>query len=110
MTNPFALVGDLPALPSPPLPAFMSGPLASRPVASAAHLGWLYYDETGRGTYACIYDSGGFSWVLVGGWVTPPATETSSGTAGQRAVDASYFYACVATDTWKRVPFDLASW
>ncbi len=35
-------------------------------------------------------------------WVTPPATSTSSGTAGQIARDDSYFYIAVATNTWVR--------
>jgi len=34
---------------------------------------------------------------------TPPATSASAGTAGQYAYDSSYFYICVATNTWRRV-------
>lgn len=41
-------------------------------------------------------------------WVTPPATATSSGTAGQVAYDDSYFYVCTATNVWNRTP--LSSW
>jgi len=37
-----------------------------------------------------------------------PATATSAGSAGQIAFDASYFYICVATDTWRRV--GIAAW
>lgn len=37
-------------------------------------------------------------------WVSAPATKTSSGTAGQIAKDANYFYICTGTDTWKRSP------
>jgi hypothetical protein len=37
------------------------------------------------------------------GWVTVPASSTASGTAGQIAYDNSYFYVCVAADTWRRV-------
>lgn len=40
--------------------------------------------------------------------VAAPATATSTGTAGQIAYDASYFYVCVATNTWKRAA--LATW
>jgi len=40
--------------------------------------------------------------------VTPPASATASGVAGQFAFDANYFYTCPATNTWVRCP--LASW
>jgi len=39
---------------------------------------------------------------------TPPATATSTGTAGQIIADNNYLYICVATDTWRRVA--IASW
>ena len=32
-----------------------------------------------------------------------PATAISAGKTGNIAFDASYFYICVATDTWRRV-------
>lgn len=37
-------------------------------------------------------------------WQSAPATKTSTGTAGQIAKDANWFYICTATDTWKRSP------
>lgn len=37
-----------------------------------------------------------------------PATASDTGTPGQTAYDADYFYVCVATDTWKRVA--IATW
>jgi hypothetical protein len=40
--------------------------------------------------------------------VSPPATATSTGIAGQIAYDSSYVYVCVATNTWKRSA--LSSW
>jgi hypothetical protein len=40
--------------------------------------------------------------------VDPPASATSTGTAGQIAYDVDYFYVCVDTDTWKRV--GVAGW
>lgn len=40
-------------------------------------------------------------------WVSAPASASSTGTAGQVAYDGSYFYVCVATDTWIR---GLATW
>ena len=39
-----------------------------------------------------------------------PATSTSAGVAGQLAWDSSYFYVCVATNTWKRVALNITSW
>lgn len=38
----------------------------------------------------------------------PPASASAPGEAGQIAIDANYFYACTATDTWKRTL--LSSW
>lgn len=32
-----------------------------------------------------------------------PATATSSGTAGQVAMDTGFLYVCVATNVWRRV-------
>jgi len=43
-----------------------------------------------------------------GGWVTPPATATSPGAAGQRAYEAGFLYICVNTNTWERVA--TATW
>ena len=62
-----------------------------------------------RGTALC---SNGASWGVVGaagaggcpGFVTVPSTSSSTCSPGQTAVDSSYFYACVATNSWKRAP------
>lgn len=40
--------------------------------------------------------------------VSAPSTASSTGTAGQVAYDASYFYVCTATNTWKRVA--ISTW
>lgn len=37
-----------------------------------------------------------------------PTTASSPGTAGQMAYDSTYFYLCVATDTWVRA--ELTTW
>lgn len=42
--------------------------------------------------------------------VTPPATSTSTGTAGSLAFDNSFFYACTATNSWKRIAWDPTLW
>jgi hypothetical protein len=39
-------------------------------------------------------------------WVTPPATATASGTAGQIAYDSSYVYICVSNSTWVRAALE----
>jgi len=36
--------------------------------------------------------------------VAVPATSTSPGQVGQRAVDANFEYICIATNQWKRIP------
>lgn len=95
--------GGQPVGAAPGAPHRMHGPLSARPVASAAHLGWLYYDETSGGTWACVYGSGGFAWVIVGPWVGVPANQGASGTAGHAAYDSSYFYVAIGTNNWKRV-------
>lgn len=41
-------------------------------------------------------------------FVSPPASAGASGTAGQISYDNDYFYICVASSTWKRMP--LATW
>jgi hypothetical protein len=44
--------------------------------------------------------------IIVGG--TPPATASSTGTAGTVVADSDYIYVCIATDTWKRV--GISTW
>ena len=41
-------------------------------------------------------------------WVTPPATSTSPGVAGQVAYDSQYFYTAVGTNSWTRTA--LSDW
>ena len=40
--------------------------------------------------------------------VAVPATATSTGAVGQFAYSTTYFYICVATNTWRRVA--ISSW
>lgn len=44
--------------------------------------------------------------VTIPTWVAAPATSASAGSAGNIAYDASYFYVCVAANTWRRVAID----
>lgn len=37
---------------------------------------------------------------------TAPTTSASLGTVGQIAVDTTYLYVCVATNTWKRIALE----
>lgn len=41
---------------------------------------------------------------------TPPASPTSTGTQGQIAWDANYFYVCTGSNSWKRVALSGAPW
>ena len=41
-------------------------------------------------------------------WVAVPASATAAGIRGQMAADATFFYACVSTNTWVRAA--LATW
>lgn len=41
-------------------------------------------------------------------WVAPPATASSTGTAGQLAMESGFLYVCIAADTWERVA--IATW
>lgn len=41
---------------------------------------------------------------------TAPATDSTTGAAGEIRVDDQYIYVCTATDTWKRVQLNLTSW
>lgn len=50
----------------------------------------------------------GTVWNEIGRKVAVPATATSTGTIGDYAFDASFFYTCHATNTWRRVA--IAAW
>jgi hypothetical protein len=41
-------------------------------------------------------------------WTTVPASAAATGTAGQIAFEAGWFYVCVATNTWERAA--IATW
>ena len=41
-------------------------------------------------------------------WVAVPASATAPGIRGQMAIDASFLYACIATNSWVRV--GVSSW
>lgn len=65
---------------------------------------WSSTTKIGQsGTFAGMEFHGG---VLVGTSnlvVSPPAHDTSTGSAGQIAYDSTYFYICIATNTWRRI-------
>lgn len=42
--------------------------------------------------------------------VSPPASSTSTGVAGNIAYNESYFYACTATNAWQRISWDSTPW
>lgn len=62
---------------------------------------WTWSEENREYTFE-IADNRAFKLVSV------PASASASGTAGNMAIDSSYLYICVATDTWKRVA--IATW
>lgn len=53
-------------------------------------------------------NANGSTAISSGGYVPAPASATASCTAGQFASDTSYFYLCVAPNTWKRAA--IGSW
>lgn len=59
-------------------------------------------------TYVLTIAGGAMIWGPptggTGGYIDPPPTfDSDPGTAGQYAADSSWFYICIATDTWRRV-------
>jgi hypothetical protein len=68
---------------------------------AAADVGW-YFDTKGAGAF------------LINNFAVPtrraavPSSATDTGIAGQVAWDASYFYVCTATNTWRRAA--VTSW
>lgn len=75
---------------------------ATRPAYAVAGTVWR---DTGTGQLF-MYDGTNDMEIAVNAGV--PATASDTGTAGQVAWDADYFYVCTATDTWKRVA--VATW
>lgn len=41
---------------------------------------------------------------------TVPASSTATGTTGQVAANATYFYYCYSTNLWGRIAFDATPW
>lgn len=52
-----------------------------------------------------LVEGGGFGGGV--SWSTPPASPVATGTAGEMAYDGTYYYVCTATNTWKRVAWDV---
>ena len=83
--------------------------------ASASYTLTLPDDAGSAGQVLKTDGSGGLSWLTVGGgsgsfsFSSVPAADDSTGTVGEMALDTSYLYACVATDTWKRIPLQTFS-
>jgi hypothetical protein len=71
---------------------------------NASDNGLLLWDDAAG--YAVVSLDG--DWRRMGTYVAAPASATATGKAGHLATDASYFYVCTATDTWKRVA--LSTW
>lgn len=77
---------------------------------------WTFSDVSGNpvvyseatSSYVTLIGDGSTSVAPWLAWVTAPAAANSTGTAGQVARDADYFYVCTATNTWKRTA--LSTW
>lgn len=97
-----------------------NGTLGNQPVTvqSDAQNGGLTVDQYGLITNGRLYVNGTVQNVTAGtgakdavnrtqldtgGWVSAPATASSTGTTGQKAYDSGFLYVCVAANTWKRV-------
>lgn len=83
--------------------------------ASASYTLTLPDDAGSAGQVLKTDGSGGLSWLTVGGgsgsfsFSSVPAADDSTGTVGELALDTLYLYACVATNTWKRIPLQTFS-
>lgn len=74
----------------------------------------IYFATDTHQLLQATYSGATVTWTELGGgnsgmnWVSVPSNADSTGTAGQVAYDANYFYICVATNTWKRAA--LSTW
>jgi hypothetical protein len=68
------------------------------------------FTDTGStgATATFVVTTAGTNGTWVGHYTTVPSSATATGVKGQYAVDASYYYICTATNTWKRVA--IAAW
>lgn len=69
------------------------------PSSIAASFLWTLPNADGSGVLGVTSDQ----LAILPGAVSAPATSSSACTAGQWANDGSYYYICVAANTWKRV-------
>jgi hypothetical protein len=93
-------------------PTGPAGPLAAFSTATDIRLGGV---KLGEGIIAA--NDGTISVVIpppitgtITKVVTVPTVSTSTGTVGEIAFAAGYFYACTATNAWSRVSWDTTSW
>ena len=72
---------------------------------------WGVYDNT-NSKFVYRYQQATGTFIISGKVAIetsdPPASPTAAGRAGQITWDTNYFYLCVGTNTWKRVP--LSAW
>jgi len=86
------------------------------PHSAAASYTLTLPDDAGSAGQVLQTDgSGALSWLTVGGsgnsvsFSSVPATETSTGSVGEMALDAVHLYVCVSQDYWKRIPLESFS-
>ena len=59
----------------------------------------------GNGTFSRVWQAGTWSsWVAQPARTSAPASWDAPGMPGMTAMDANYFYVCVATNSWRRTP------
>ena len=53
-----------------------------------------------------VLGSANVDTVKMGGTYRTPASSTDTGVKGETCYDSNYFYVCIATDIWKRIPME----
>ena len=93
-----------------------SGAITNTEMGATAITGQTEDTAPADNDFILTYDTSGTALkkasrlALARGSAAAPSSNSSSGTAGDIAYDASYFYVCISTNSWKRMALDLTSW
>ena len=93
-----------------------AGAITNTELGAAAITGQTEDATPADNDYVLTYDTSGTALkkasrlALARGSAAAPSSNSSSGTAGDIAYDASYLYVCISTNSWKRMALDLTSW
>lgn len=88
------------------MPDHLRLPTSVRPKTPPQGFADLFYDSS-LGQFV-QRKSDGTTHGLRNPVVAPPASATAPGTAGEISYDSTYFYVCVAENTWRRAA--TATW